>query len=109
VTQALAEHKVALVLDDFEQNLMHGGDEFRNPDVAETLTLLADNPGVLWLNNSSTYSGLNDRVSQPDTQKLNNSLYLLPLEKLKLRVFAPGADFGNPKRRVQADFVHSTS
>jgi hypothetical protein len=72
----------------------------------QDLTHLADNPGVLWLNNSNSYNGLNDRVSQAEIQQLNSSLYLLHLEKLKLRVFAPGADFNNPKRRVQADFVH---
>jgi len=72
----------------------------------QDLPSFADNPGVLWLNNSSTYHGLNDRVSQADVQQLNNSLCLLHLEKLALRVFAPGADFGNPKRRVQAEFVH---
>lgn len=72
----------------------------------QDLTSFADNPGVLWLNNSSTYHGQNDRISQVDTPQLNNSLYLLHLEKLALRVFAPGADFRNPKRRVQAEFLH---
>jgi hypothetical protein len=70
------------------------------------LALLADNPPLLWVNSSSTYSGLNDRVSLSDSQNLNCSLYLLHLERLTLRVFAPGSDFGNPKRRVQADFTY---
>jgi hypothetical protein len=69
------------------------------------LAPLEDKPPTLWVNGSSTYSGLNDRVSLSDSQNLNCSLYLLHLEKLKLRVFAPGTDFGNPKRRVQADFT----
>ncbi|MFZ0761280.1 MAG: hypothetical protein WAM69_15135 [Candidatus Sulfotelmatobacter sp.] len=37
---------------------------------------------------------------------MNGSLYLLHLDKLKVTVFAPGAAFDNPKRRVQADFKH---
>lgn len=67
---------------------------------------LADDPAVLWLNASSTLAGLNDRVSELDANQLDASLYLLQIDKLKLRVFAPGAAFDNPKRRVQADFKH---
>lgn len=70
------------------------------------LELIADNPDVLWLNTSSTYSGLYDRVSETDASGLDRSLYLLHVDKLKIRVFAPGAAFDNPKRRVQADFEH---
>jgi putative nucleic acid modification protein with dual OB domain len=66
----------------------------------------ADNPGVLWVNGSSTYSGSNDRVGVPDAARLRNSLYLLRLERAELRVFAPGTDFGNSKRRVQATFSY---
>lgn len=67
---------------------------------------LAEDPTVLWLNSSSTQAGLNDRVSESDASQLNGSLYLLHLAKLKVTVFAPGAAFDNPKRRVQADFKH---
>jgi hypothetical protein len=68
------------------------------------LESFADDPAVLWLNSSSSYNGLNDRVSVGDSASLHCSLYLLYLETIKLRVFAPGAAFGNPKRRVQAQF-----
>jgi hypothetical protein len=65
------------------------------------LTSLSDDPAVLWLNNSSSGNGLNDRVSEPEAQELDKSLYLLHLEKLKLRVFVP-----YKKRKVRAEFVH---
>jgi len=70
------------------------------------LERLADEPELLWLNRSSTYSGLHDRVSEPEASELDGSLYLLHVEDLTIRVFAPGAAFDNPKRRVQADFEH---
>ncbi len=70
------------------------------------LHALADEPPSLWKNGSSTYSGLNDRVSLADSENLNCSLYLIHLSGITLQVFAPGADFGNPKRRVQAEFSY---
>jgi hypothetical protein len=70
------------------------------------LQAFSDDPPALWLNNSSTYSGSNDRVSLADSAALDCSLYLLHLDRLALRVFAPGVDFGNPKLRVQAVFSH---
>src|SRR5258708_21891940 len=65
-----------------------------------------DSPKALWLNTDSTYAGLNDRVSVKEAACLTNSLYLLQLDDVKLHVFAPGAAFGNPKRRVQARFEY---
>lgn len=68
---------------------------------------MTDRPAALWLNTSSTYSGKNDRVAQADAEALRSSLYLLHLPRLTLRVFAPGVDFGNAKRRVLAAFIFS--
>ncbi len=70
------------------------------------LAPLVDAPATLWQNGSHTSAGLNDRVSHEDAKKLGGSLYLLKLNGAKLSVFAPGADFGNPKRRVQMRFSH---
>lgn len=70
------------------------------------LYALADDPPSLWLNGSSTVAGLNDRVALANAEQLGGSLYLLHIGALQLRVFAPGAAFGNPKRRVQALFAH---
>lgn len=70
------------------------------------LATLADDPPALWLNGYRTEPGLNDRVPLADTEGLVGSLYLLHLQRLELRVFAPGEAFGNAKRRVQAVFTH---
>jgi hypothetical protein len=68
------------------------------------LLALEDHPHTLWKNHSSTHHGLNDRVSLADRERLNSSLYLLHLWRLKLWVFTPGAPYGKPGKRVQADF-----
>jgi len=70
------------------------------------LFALADDPPALWLNGSSSGSGSNDRVGLADAETLRNSLFLVHLADLRLRIFAPGAAFGNSKRRVQARFSH---
>ena len=67
------------------------------------LNALADHPERLWVNESSSSAGLNDRIVHAGAELLTSSLYLIRPERVVLRVFAPGADFGNPKRRVQAD------
>jgi len=65
-----------------------------------------ENPATLWHNVHSTYHGLNDEIPRDMADALLHSLHLIHLGELYLRVFAPGADFGNPKRRVQATFQH---
>ncbi len=73
----------------------------------EELFEFRDEPSKLWLNDSSTSNGLNDRVSLTDAQQLECSLLLLHIDSLSLRVFAPGEAFGNRKRRVQAQFWYN--
>ena len=73
----------------------------------EELFDFRDEPAQLWMNDSSSFSGLNDRIALTDAQSLANSLFLLYIENLSLRVFAPGEAFGNPKRRVQANFCYN--
>ncbi|MBM3189711.1 MAG: hypothetical protein FJZ90_13420 [Chloroflexi bacterium] len=65
-----------------------------------------ENPATLWTNTRSTYDGSNDEILQADADALPNSLCLIRVRTLELRVFAPGAAFGNPERRVLADFRH---
>jgi hypothetical protein len=72
----------------------------------DALEQLTEDPPTLWLNRSSTSAGRNDRVALADAEQLTGSLFLLHIGALKLRVFAPGAAFGNLKRRVQAMFAH---
>jgi hypothetical protein len=65
----------------------------------------AEDPPALWDNGSSTREGTNDRVSEADAGRLSGSLYLLPLEGMRLRLYAP--DPRDPfNRRVQAEFAH---
>ncbi len=63
-----------------------------------------DSDAPLWDNRSSTYHGKRDRVSVDNVKSVTSSLRLISVDKLTLSVFAPGRDFGNPKRRVQARF-----
>ncbi|HVF14073.1 MAG TPA: hypothetical protein VM942_05695 [Acidimicrobiales bacterium] len=63
-----------------------------------------DNDGPLWLNANSTRAGLNDEIPIGHANGLTGSLTLVHVPALRIAVFSPGADFGNPKRRVQARF-----
>ncbi len=65
-----------------------------------------ENPATLWTNGRNTYNGANDEILQGNADVLPNSLVLIRVPDLELRVFAPGAAFGNPKRRVLGDFRH---
>lgn len=66
---------------------------------------MAETGGDLWRNGFSSDNGENDRIP---LEKANNeetgSLKLIRVDRLRLKVFAPGEDFGDPERRVQADF-----
>jgi hypothetical protein len=62
--------------------------------------------GSLWLNGTSTFHGLNDKIDTSAAEQLNSSLKLIHVAELELRTFAPGANFGDGKRRVQAVFAH---
>ncbi len=71
----------------------------------DNLDLLTDEPGPIWINGHHTYSGQNDYVSFEDATQLGGSLKLIAVhDGLQLQVYPPGDAFGNPKRRVQADF-----
>lgn len=62
--------------------------------------------GPLWLNNQSSTHGLNDRVAIDRVVTLKSSLRLIHVDRLTVRVFRPGLAFNDPKRRVQAQFMH---
>lgn len=66
----------------------------------------AQRSGTLWVNGHRTYHGLNDKIPEPVADQLTSSLALVHVSDLKLHVFAPGAMFGDDKRRVQAAFKH---
>jgi hypothetical protein len=73
------------------------------------LAAAADTPSSLWVNGFKTYHGSNDRVPEEEADKLTASLYLLSLQSISFSVFAPGAAFGNSKRRVHAEFDYAGS
>jgi hypothetical protein len=73
----------------------------------EQLARLEDEPAPLWPSNApSTYHGMNDRVPATDADGFVDSLRLIRVDNFALRVFAPGAAFGNAKRRVQGGFTY---
>ena len=65
-----------------------------------------DTDAPLWGNRSSTYHGMHDRISVDIVESLTSSLRLILVDRLTLSVSAPGKNFGDPKRRVQARFRH---
>lgn len=67
---------------------------------------LVSPPGQLWINGHSTYHGSNDKIPLQLAEALTSSLAFIHVDELALDVFAPGEDFGKPKRRVQASFRH---
>jgi hypothetical protein len=60
--------------------------------------------GPLWLNGNSSYNGVNDRVTEQAAEGLPNSLLLIRPRDLKVVVVTEGAAFGNPRRRLRAQF-----
>ncbi len=62
--------------------------------------------GPLWVNAQSSFSGTNNRVSLAQAEHLPNSLRLIRVAGARLEVLRPGAQFGNQKKRVEAEFVH---
>jgi len=75
----------------------------------EELDQLLDNPPSIWMNGDSTYYGTNDRVKLDIASKLKSSLMLLKPKDLKIKVHVEGAEFGNPRRRVRAEFAYENS
>ena len=70
------------------------------------LQQFVESPPTLWVNSQSTYHGLYDEIAQAIADALPGSLYLIRIDQVTLHVFAPQEAFGNPKRRVQANFTH---
>lgn len=73
------------------------------------LLSLPDPVEPLWVDGHSTYHGRNDKIPEHIAAALGSSLRLIHVTSVQLRVFAPGAAFDNPKRRVQARFNHASA
>lgn len=67
---------------------------------------LIDTPDSLWSNGDSTYYGVNDRVTVEQAATMTYSLLLIEPENPKISVQTEGAEFGNPRRRVRANFTY---
>lgn len=63
-----------------------------------------DPAGPLWINESSSSNGHNDRVPEDRLREMTRSLYLVQPSNLKLMVASEGGDFGPARRRVRAQF-----
>lgn len=65
---------------------------------------LVDGPPVLWVNGSSTIAGRNDEISAARAIGLQNSICLIRVNELTIRVFR--TDYA---KEVRADFSHANS
>ena len=61
---------------------------------------LVDPVEGLWIDGESTISGLNDRFTVEKVSTIKDSLRLVKVDKLYLKVWKPGEAFGDDKRRV---------
>jgi hypothetical protein len=60
--------------------------------------------GPLWLNKSSSYNGLNDRVLEDEAAGAG-SLRFVSVDDLVIHIAIEGAEFNNPRKRVRAQFT----
>lgn len=65
-----------------------------------------DQPRPLWTNEHRTFHGLNDQIALDEANFLTDSLRLIQVPEITIRVFRPGAQFGNNKRRAQGSFEY---
>ena len=71
------------------------------------LAALTDPVAPLWINGHSTYHGQNDQIPIARTRSIEDSLRLLHVDRLRLKVHRPSEAFGDPTRRVQGRFRHA--
>jgi hypothetical protein len=73
----------------------------------DKLLTLEQRPEILWTSGCSTYHGRNDRVPTEQANTLTDSLKLIRVDGVTLKVHVPGAAFGNPKRVVDGRFRYA--
>ena len=71
------------------------------------LMKFADQAAPLWTNGHSTANGSNDRIPLHLAYGCTDSLRLIRVERLELKVSQPGSDFGSYRRTVQGRFQHA--
>ena len=69
-----------------------------------SLRNLEDVADGLWIDGESTTAGLNDRFVVEMADTIKDSLRFVMVDKLDLKVWRPGKDFGNETRRVYGRF-----
>ncbi len=75
-----------------------------NQDLAKFL----DSPDSLWENNSSSYNGILDRVAVSEVVSERQSLYFIQPTDFKILVRTEGAEFGNAKKKLRANFEYNS-
>ncbi|MEU7748220.1 hypothetical protein [Nonomuraea sp. NPDC049158] len=73
----------------------------------DKLLTLEQHPRTLWINGSNTYHGYNDRVLMQQANTLVDSLKLIRVDRVTLRVHAVNTTSGEQKRVVRAQFRHA--
>lgn len=71
-----------------------------------SLNDLLDFPEDLWGTGHSSYQGMNDRMPESMCADYSESLYLIRPQNLEIIVRVEGGEFGNPKRKVRAQFEY---
>lgn len=71
------------------------------------LESLLDEPELLWENGNSSYNGFNDRVPTSSIDEKIQTLYFIFPDSFKIVVRTEGAEFGNGKKKVRADFTYN--
>jgi len=75
----------------------------------DELIHFADNGDSLWVNGYKTAKGINDQVPVEHMLGIGNSLTLIYVEGLSIRILTEGADYGEPRQRVQGAFRFSNA
>ena len=78
----------------------------KNGRYAGSLDDLLDSPRTLWNVGPSSYNGINDRVDTASIVSPGPSLYFILPQNLKIVVRVEGAEFGNGKKKVRAQFSY---
>ena len=88
------------ILASFDSGLT-AGQKHRVASFSEVQSALDHVENALWINSSSGYNGINDRVAEQHAENVGSSLKLIEVHDLEIRVGIEGAQFVNPRRKVR--------
>ncbi len=71
------------------------------------VTLLDEVEGNIWVNNYSSYYGINDRIPIDLSDLQDSSLLMIEPTELQIVVRSEGEEFGNAKRKVRGFFIYN--